>query len=95
MAQHVLSAEVLAKAQAGFLQLVSLACAANDRLLATLSLADWLRKALTCFYRSENATLQNFAVEATDEVFVCLVAVFTCYLNHTRNILPKQRQICN
>lgn len=91
----LVSAQILSDAESSFLQLVGFTHTANNRLLAPFSFADRLAETLRRFRSRQYTRLEYFAVKPADEVLVCLVAVFTCYLNHTRNILPEVLQRYN
>lgn len=63
---------------------------ADDSLAAALTLGNWLREAHLRLLERHDATLQNLAIEATNEVFISLVLIFTCNFDcHTRHIIAN------
>ena len=63
---------------------------ADDSLAAALTLRNWLREAHLRLLEWHDAALQNLAIEATNEVLVSLVLIFTCNFDcHTRHIIAN------
>ncbi len=63
---------------------------ANDRFVAAFALRNRLRKTHLRLLERHNSALQNLAVEATNEVLVGLVLIFSCYFNsHTGDNYSK------
>ena len=64
--------------------LLGLARFADNSLETALALRNRLAEAELGFLQRHDATLKDFAIETTNDVFVCLALIFTCnFDSHT------------
>ena len=73
--------------------LLGLAGFADDCFHATLALRHRLRKTHLRFLQGHHATLEDFAVETTDDVLVRLTLVFSGYFNCHISVIISQMEI--
>ena len=73
--------------------LLGLACFANDCFHATFTLGHWLRKTHLRFFQGHHATLEDFAVETTDDVLVRLTLIFSCNFNSHIGVIIAQMRV--
>lgn len=86
----------LFQSEAHALSLLGAACFTDDSLVATFTLRNRLRKTHLRLLQWHQSTLENLAIEATNEVLVSLVLIFSCYFNsHIGYIIANLSLLCN
>lgn len=86
----------LFKTKAHALSFLGAASLANDCFGAAFTLRDGLRKTHLGLLKRHNATLQNLAIEAANEVLIGFVLIFSRYFDcHMVHIIPNFHSLAN